>query len=894
MNFFSIQKRNHFEVFLLILIGLHLLISPSFLQAKKSEKGEQRSENSYPDEKTAQADVLSQDPIEIDGKLEESSWAMASVLTDFIQNNPDEGASATERTEVRVLYSKDCLFIGVQAFDSEPEKIKSILTRRDSNPPSDWIKIWIDSYHDHRTAFEFAVNPAGVKRDVYWSSDTRRDDDWDAVWDVEVSTDKKGWKAEFRIPFSQIRFPKKEIHTWGFQVSRHIARKNETSYWRHVPKGVPRFVSLFGDLTGIKEIPAPKRIQFLPYTLGKGSFRSKEEGNPFQTGSRYLSNMGLDLKYGVSSNLTLDATFNPDFGQVEADPAQVNLTAYETYYSEKRPFFIEGRNILNFSLGGGYERESLFYSRRIGRRPQGDPSSAQYTHKPENTTILGAFKLTGKTASGWTIGIMETLTGKEQASVVTWEGERIKETVEPLTNHFLGRIEKEFRDGRSAFGFIFTAVNRRIEEESLDLLRKAAYSGGFGFRHRWAKDTYEVSGYLLGSHILGSEEAILLAQESSARYFQRPDATHLELDPTRTSLSGFTSAFSFTKIGGGHWRWSLSGRARSPGFEVNDMGYMRDADEITQSIWISYREYRPGEVFRDYDISLSFWNSWDFAPIHLGQGGSLRTRFRFLNYWNIEFDLDRTQERLSASHLRSGPAVLIPGNWRFGVNIRTDSREDFHLNFRGSLSLSDHGAKTYSLSPSLNFRPSGRVDLSLSPRISDASRRLQYITNENINGHDHYILSRIDQTTISLTFRLNYTLTPNLSFQLYSQPYISAGKYSEFKEVIQPRAKDYDHRWHIFRGQELSFQNGYYYIFPPGTEEGIIFDNPDFNFRQFRLNLVVRWEYLPGSIMYLVWTNGINDYTSEGTLSLGNDLKSLFRAPSNNVFLLKISYWFNL
>lgn len=876
-----------------MLIIFSILLSPAPFQA--TEKGEkaQRSEDPYSDDKTAHADVCPE-PIEIDGELAESSWERASILTGFVQHNPNEGAPASERTEVKILYSKDCLYIGVRAFDSEPEKIKSILTRRDSHSPSDWIKIWVDSYHDHRTAFEFAVNPAGVKRDVYWSSDIRKDDDWDVVWDVEISIDEQGWKAEFRIPFSQIRFPNKEIHTWGFQASRVIARKNETSYWRHIPKGVPQFVSLFGDLTGIKEIPAPKRIQFVPYTLGIGSFKPKKEGNPFRTGSRYLSNFGLDLKYGVSSNLTLDATFNPDFGQVEADPAQVNLTAFETYFAEKRPFFIEGRNILSFSLGSGYERESLFYSRRVGRRPQGSPSSAQYTQKPENSTILGAFKLTGKTASGWTIGIMEALTGKEQASLITWEGERTRETVEPLTNYFLGRIEKEFRDGRSAMGFIFTAVNRRIEEESLEFLRRAAYSGGFGFRHRWAKDTYEVQGYFLGSHILGSEEAILRAQESSARYFQRPDATHLELDPSRTSLSGYSGAFSFTKIGGGHWRWSLAGRVRSPGFEINDMGYMRDADEIVQSIRISYREYKPGKVFRNYDINLTYWNSWDFAPTHLGQTGSLRAHFQFLNYWNIDFNLTRSQERLSTSHLRSGPSVLIPGNWRFGGGLRTDSRKDIHFNIRGSLSLSDHGAKTYSLSSGLNFRPSGRIHFSLSPRFSDSNRRLQYIKKKDIDDQAHYILSRIDQTTVSLTLRLGYTLAPNLSLQLYTQPYVSAGKYSEFKEVIQPRAETYDDRWHIFRGQELSYQDGYYHIAPPGTDEEIIFANPDFNFRQFRLNLVVRWEYLPGSIMYLVWTSGINDYSYDGTLSLGNDLKGLFGSPSNNAFLLKISYWFNL
>jgi len=593
--------------------------------------------------------------------------------------------------------------------------------------------------------------------------------------------------------------------------------------------------------------------------------------------------------------LTMDATFNPDFGQVEVDPAVVNLSAYETYFQEKRPFFIEGKSMLSFPLAGSTERDGLFYSRRIGRAPQGYPSSAQFYEKPQNTTILGAFKLTGKTAKGWSIGIMEALTSREYADVINWEGERTKQTVEPFTNYLLVRAEKEFREGRSTFGLIFTAVNRNIKEENLDFLRKSAYSGGFGFRHRWAGDTYEVAGSLLGSHIRGSQEAILNAQESSARYFQRPDAPHLEVDPTRTSLSGISASFSLGKIGGRHWRWSIVGRTRSPGFEVNDMGYMRSTDQISQYIWLSYREFIPGKVFRDYDLSFTVSNSWDYSLTHTGQGGYLRCNFRFLNYWSINFNINRTQESLSTRHLRGGPAVLMPGNWSFSGSFRTDSRKNFYLNIRGSFSVADNGAKTFSLSSSINLRPSDRIHLSLSPSFRDGYRRLQYLTKKSMDDRTHYILGRIDQTTLSLTVRLNYTLTPNLSLQIYSQPYVSAGKYSEFKDATQLRAENYDARWHIFSGNEIFFENNYYHLIPPeaGGDEISIY-NPDFNFRQFRLNLVLRWEYLPGSVLYLVWTNGIEDYANTGSLSLGDDFQSLFNSPSSNVFLVKVSYWFNI
>ncbi|MFC2167807.1 DUF5916 domain-containing protein [Acidobacteriota bacterium] len=842
-----------------------------------------------------QAENLSESQIQIDGELNEEAWQRATALTDFIQNTPDEGASATEKTEVFILYSQDSLYIGVRAYDSEYDKIKSILARRDSKLPSDWINIWIDSYHDHRSAFQFSVNPAGVKRDIYWSDERKQDDDWDAVWDVEVSLDQEGWYAEFRIPFSQIRFPKKDTHTWGFQAARVIARKNETSYWGHIPKGTPQFVSLFGEIQGIRGIPSPKRLQFLPYSVAKGAYSPANEGNPFSTGSQYTFNMGLNIKYGLTSNLTLDGTFNPDFGQVEADPAQVNLTAYETYFPEKRPFFIEGKSLLDFKLGSELERDSLFYSRRIGRAPQGYPSSAQYYQKPENTTILSALKLTGKTESGWSIGFLEALTSNENASVRTWDGEDSEERVEPLTNYLLGRAEKEFREGRSAFGFILTAVNRKIDSDNLNFLRNTAFSGGLDFRHRWSEDRYEVKGFFIGSHIRGSEMAILSAQTSSARYFQRPDADHLELDPTKTSLSGFSGYFSLSKIGGGHWRWTLSNRTRSPGFEVNDMGYMRNTDTITSYLWIDYREYKPGNVFRDYDVSLLLNYSSNFAWDRTGSGASLRANFRLLNYWRMTSSLSRTLERLSTTQLRGGPALTMPGNWSISGSISTDSRRNFFLSLRGSYSLSDNKATTHSISSTLSIRPSNRLSISLSPSFSDGFRRLQYLTKRTIGNNTRYILSRIDQSVLSLTLRLNYAIAPNLSLQLYTQPYISAGDYNEFKEVIEPRATSYDNRWHIFSEQDTLFQNGYYYFLPPDLPgEQFIIGDPDFNFRQFRFNFVIRWEYLPGSTIFLVWTNGANDYGDVGRLDIGDDLKGLFRSPSNNAFLIKVSYWFNL
>lgn len=889
-DIFCFPGRGRWAAFGLTLL-CWLILSP----AVPAEAPEKIPENFSLDGRRGRAAPMNGNAVILDGLLDEEVWGQAPLISGFIQQQPEEGAPASEKTEIRLLYSRNDLYVGVQAFDSEPEKIRALLSRRDSMPPSDWIRIYIDSYYDHRSAFEFAVNPAGVKRDVFWSNDRRPDDDWDAVWDVAVTRDHLGWSAEFRIPFSQIRFPRRSQQVWGFQAARVIARRNETSHWSRIPRGVPQFCSLFGILTGIYDIPAPQRLQVVPYALGLGAFEPKEAGNPFQTGRSFLSNAGLDVKYGLTSNLTLDATFNPDFGQVEADPADVNLTAYETYFSEKRPFFMEGGHMLNSQIGSGYDRESLFYSRRIGRQPQGSVSDALFSCSPDAATILGAAKLTGKTAGGWSIGLLEAVTGREQADVVNLENGREKQVVEPSANYLLGKLEKEFRNGRSALGIIMTAVNRNIQDQALDFLRSAAYSGGLSVRHRWGGDAYEMKGSLLGSHLRGSEEAIEGVQTSSAHYFQRPDAEHLDLDPTRTSLTGSAGSLSFSKIGGGCWRWSVSARTRSPGFEVNDMGYMKEADSIIQSNWLSYHEYRPGPLFRDYEFSMSYWNSWDFGMVHESTGLRLRSEFRLLNYWQLEFGANRNTQRRSSSHLRGGPSVLIPGDWSLSGQLRTDSRRPLYLHLRSSVNLADNDADTFSLSSGVTIRASDRLDLSLSPSLSDSCRRLQYIDSLESEMMTHYLLGRIDQTTVALTLRLNYTVRPNLSLQLYSQPFISAGIYQEFKEVTHPLAAAYDDRWHIYGPDELILSEGTYLLSPANEPTAdFSFSDPNFNYRQFRLNLVVRWEYLPGSTMYVVWTNGMNDSISRGTLELGEDLRELFSAASNNIFLVKFSYWFSL
>ncbi len=499
----------------------------------------------------------------IDGLLDDEAWSRAPVVSGFTQLEPDEGEPASERTEVRILYGAKALYVAFRAFDREPDSIAAQLTRRDSDSYSDGLHVLVDSYHDRRTAFHFGVNPLGVKSDIYRFDDTEEDASWDAVWDVATHMDDQGWTAEFRIPYSQLRFGNQDDQTWGINFAREIARRHETSTWAPIRQSDAAVVSKSGELQGLKGLGSPTRMELRPFTLTRLVRAPGDRENPFYRQNDFFSSGGVDVKYGVTNDLTLDVTVNPDFGQVEADPAQVNLTAFETFYPEQRPFFIEGAAIFNFGIGlgdGDLGSESLFYSRRIGRPPQGGVDNrGGYADTPDVSTILGAWKLSGKTQSGWSVGLLHAVTAEETAQIVSDDGKDLEDPVEPLSNYAVARVQKDFRDGRSAIGFIGTAANRDKDVADALQLRSGGYAGGFDFRHRFgAQDRFLLNGYLLGSHVRGSEEAILLTQESPARYFQRPDASHVEVDPDLTSLSGWAGKLELFKVGGGYWRWGTT------------------------------------------------------------------------------------------------------------------------------------------------------------------------------------------------------------------------------------------------------------------------------------------------------------------------------------------------
>lgn len=854
-----------------------------------------------PQKKVYHTKAVNPHPPVLDGKLDDPIWEKLEWATDFTQREPDDGKPPSQQTSFKITYDDKNLYLGIRAHDSEPDKIVQRVTRRDQFD-GDWVEINIDSYFDHRTAFSFTINAAGVKGDEAISNDGDNwDTNWNPIWFAAVAIDSGGWNAEMRIPFSQLRFSNKEEQVWGIEVMRRIFRKQERSVWQHIPQNTPGWVSFFGELHGIKGIKPSHRIEVLPYAVS--SVRRAEEivGNPFATGQTNKLSGGLDAKVGVTSDLTMDVTVNPDFGQVEADPSEVNLTAFETFFEEKRPFFIEGSSILDYKLAGGdgpFSNDRLFYSRRIGRSPHLYPTlnNSEFAKVPDNTSIAAAAKLTGKTKSGISIGLMDAFTDEEEADIDLL-GQRRREIVEPRTNYFVGRMQKDFNKGQSAIGGMFTATHRDLSNLPQNDLTRAAYSGGLDVRHQWHNRTYYFDAMTVFSQIRGDEAAILSAQQASQRYYQRPDADYVELDPTRTSLSGHGGNVSLGRGGNSRWRLNLSTTWRSPGLELNDAGFLRQADRIMQSAWAGYRITNPVSIFNRLNINFNQWYGWNFGGEKVFRGGNVNGGGQLRNYWFVWGGLGREDDDLATTALRGGPALRLPGQWNQWFNFQSDQRKAVQLGMFMFNSFKDEGnTHSHEVGLQSTFRPLNALSLRMNPFYSFNYDDLQYVETAAHNGESRYLFGRINQKTLGVTLRLDYSITPDLTVQFYGQPFVSAGKYSQFKRITAPRAERYADRFQTF-GNELSYdQAGETY----GVDESgdgaadYFFSKPDFNFRQFRSNLVVRWEYSPGSTAFLVWSQGRTAFEGSGEFSFGDDVKNLFEVYPDNVFLIKLNRWFSL
>lgn len=841
--------------------------------------------------------------ITLDGRLDEPGWKDAAPQGAFWQRQPHPGKPAEFRTQFRVLYDGEALYVGVRAFDPQPSLIRGLLTRRDTDSSSDWLTVTIDSYHDRRTAFGFSVNPAGVQRDVLHFNDIEQDPSWDAVWESAARVDAGGWTAEFRIPYSQLRFPSAREHEWGLQVVRVVQRTQETDAWSPWPVEAAQEVSLYGTVTGIRGIHAGRRIELLPYGLIGADLFATDAGDPVNDGHDAVLGGGLDFKVGLGSSFTVSGTINPDFGQVEADPSQVNLSANEIFFQEKRPFFVEGTEMFRYSLGqgdGGGSVESLFYSRRIGAPPHYSASDDyDFVNEPEATTIYGASKLTGKTAGGWSVGLLDAVTGQESAAVGLDDGtgdhERV--TVEPFTNYAVAHVRKDFRGGRTAVGAAVTSVNRSLDGTGLDWLRDKAVTGGLEMNHRFGDDHWDADLRVAGSWVHGSAEAIDETQRSSVHFFQRPDATHLHYDPTRTSLTGTSLLWSIGKDSGGHWRFTLGGSGRTPGFEVNDLGFQHNSDFYLQWLWGQYRDDKPGRYLHDYLINLNGYSLWDTSPQLLSRGGNVNGQFNLLNLWGggggIEYD-DNVED---PGGLRGGPMLRRDPVYNAWLNAWSDPRKPVN----GSVSAFGYVApasdsKNLNVSAMLTVQPRSNLDLSLGPSWGINLDDNQFVEEAvDSMGTSHYVMARIDQVTTALTLRVAYTYSPTLSFQLYAQPFVSAGRYGDYKEAVSPQARDYDDRYRALSGPGVSDMDGVRSV--DLDRDGVVdysFDLADFNFRQLRSNFIMRWEYRPGSTLFVIWSHGRTSSVDDGRFRLGNDLGGLAHEDGEHVVLAKLSYWFGV
>ena len=820
----------------------------------------------------ADAMPITAQAVRANGEVSDEAWRRASAIDAFVQREPEEGGRPSQRTEFRVVYDASTLFVKVHAFDTDPDRIVSYLTRRDADSPSDWIRVLIDSYHDRRTAFEFGVNPAGVKEDRYWSDDTNRDDSWDAVWDVKVTRDATGWSAEFRIPFSQLRFTPSDTLTFGFAVTRSIGRLNETSTWPLLARSANGYVSSFGELGGLSMHASPKKIELVPYTVASLT-RQRPEGNALISPSAGDAAVGLDVKYALTPGLTFTSTFNPDFGQVEADPAVVNLTAFETFFNERRPFFVEGSGVFRFDSDCWDGPCSLFYSRRVGRAPQGAdvlPSGdGIVTDYPAQSTILGAAKLTGRVGR-FSLGIMHAVTQEETATVLD-NGVRSQQSVEPTTNYTVGRVRREFPN-QSSVGAMFTSTVRRLPE-ALRILPDRAFSGGVDFDVRF-KTRYSLTGYLAASSVQGDPSAIESLQEDSRHYYQRPDATSFALDPTRSSLNGSSGRISVNKIGGQRVRFSSQVGFKSPGFDLNGAGFLRRADERWTLNWFQLRSDVPTRWFRSRQLNFNEYATWNSDGDLLVNGANVNGNAMFANNWEAGGGVNTNKLTSDDRLTRGGPIVLTEGFDTFWSWVNTDKRRRLSMNLFTGGGRNGVGSWFRDIEVSVTYRPIAALEITSGVR-SNRANNLEQWTGLVTDARDHYVFGHLSQTTVGFTERVNYTMTPNLSLQLYAEPFVSGGGFDSFKELADGRNPSYAERYAPFAYDRVA--NG----------------DPDFNVKSFRTTNVLRWEYRPGSTLFVVWQQARENDAILGDFRFGRDVRGIFGVPPKNVFLVKLAYWLN-
>ena len=809
----------------------------------------------------------------IDGIDNDPVWQSAQKYSEFRQFQPKIDVDPTFRTEFRAAYDEKHLYVFVRMFDPHPDSIMHALTRRDNRGPSDQIKILVDSYNDGRSGFEFAVNPDGVKRDFAMSNDGNEDASWNGIWDVATLVDAEGWTAEFRIPLSQLRYQKSDRSTFGFGVWRDIERFSERSSWPVYNPTKAGLSSQLGKLENLVGLSTDRRMEATPYVVTKNV--QELPVAPYTREQRYT--LGGDVKVGITPNVTLDATIFPDFGQVEADPSVVNLTAFETFFSERRPFFVEGSGLYRFALNcyivvDCNTNEGLFYSRRIGRSPtlRGLTGYANET-TPTATNIAAATKLTGRTPGGLSFGVLDAMTPEVNGIN--------DHTVEPMTNYSVLRANQDLRGGDLGFSVIGTAVNRVLDQWSEPYMHRDAYAGGATFRNRFSGRRYELAGQLAVSHVTGTAAAIQRTQRSSVHYYQQP-GDDIDVDANRTSLSGYAGQLKFGKYSGGHTRFETSLVQQSPGFEVNDLGFLRRADVRDWSTWAALTWQNATKVYRWAQVNGNHWETWNTSGTRLQNALNFNGHMGLLNNWDVH--LGGTIDRLSASYCdrctRGGPVLRGSRGFYPWGGFNTDSRKLVSGGMWFNAGWSDEGrTKSHGFDPYLNFRPSSQLLVSIGAGWQRSDNNTQWFDNfVDASSVTHYTFAHLDQRTDYASVRVNYTATPELTLELYAQPFVATGQYSDLREITStPDAESYDARFQPYTGLTAS--------------------NDHFKVKELITNSVVRWEYRPGSTLFVVWQHGRSGTRTNEPFrqSWNRDYRDLFDVHPENTFLVKVAYWLN-
>lgn len=853
----------------------------------------------------------------LDGRLDEPVWSTPAPATDFRQQDPAEGEPAS-RTEVRFAYDDGALYVGARMYDSlGAAGVSRQLTRRDQEVESDWIQLVLDTYHDHAGRTILQVNPSGVKFDAGQASPSA-DPSWDPVWEVETNVDSLGWTAEMRIPWSQLRFSADAEQVWGLQVWRYVQRLNEMSMWSFWGKEESGGPSRFGHLAGVRIDRRPRGLEIMPYALARASYVTPTQpGSPFQDESAYESRVGVDVRALLGGNLTLSATLNPDFGQVEQDPAVVNLSAFESYFDEKRPFFVEGSGLLSF---GGFScftcsnvsSMSLFYSRRIGRAPQGGVGGDYDFHDtPANTRLLGAAKLTGRTAGGWQIGALEAVTAREVARVRNLDGTGDEVAVEPWTNYLMGRVKRTTDGGNRTWGLIATSVIRGFGDGD-DALRSTlpahAEAVGADWNLYFRDQTYRLMGNVAFSNVAGDSLAIRRLQRSSARYFHRPDRDgggnglfSDAYDPSATWLRGF-GGYARLSRESGSWLWETAVNFRSPGFEVNDMAFLTQADYVWMNANLVRRWNQPGSWYRSIWLSGGVQQQYNFDGDRNDLQFHQYSEVTFNNYWNVglyghvrpEVDADRAT--------RGGAVVRRAGSWFLAPRVNTDSRKPVVFSLNPGFGETDNGGRFFEGGLGLRWKPATNVQLSFNPSYNYQRNPTQYVARFDDPGAtafhgERFVFAELEQHVLSLDTRLNWTFSPTLTLELFAQPFVATGDYRDFREFVRPRTTE----MRLFGPDEVSVAQvdgeGRPTVYrldtdgDPTVDQEFRFGNGDFNVRSLRGNAVLRWEYRPGSTLFFVWQQQRTGGEPFGDFNLGRDTGAIFNARPDNVFVIKATYW---